>query len=152
MALYGHEISAELNVFEAGLDRYCKLEKGPFVGSEALAKIKAEGGPKRKLVGLEVIERGIARDGYGVFDGEGNADRLRHQRLARSVSQEEHCAGLCAARLCRRRFRSRCAVSIEPGARQSRSAPFLPPPKKAGLAVDSSVGWSMWKNRSLTLA
>jgi aminomethyltransferase len=71
MALYGHEISAELNVFEAGLDRYCKLEKGPFVGSDALAKIKAEGGAKQKLVGLEVIERGIARDGYGVFDGDG---------------------------------------------------------------------------------
>jgi aminomethyltransferase len=68
MALYGHEISAELNVFEAGLDRYCKLEKGPFVGSEALEKIKTDGGPKQKLVGLEVIERGIARDGYGVFD------------------------------------------------------------------------------------
>jgi aminomethyltransferase len=71
MALYGHEISAELNVFEAGLDRYCKLEKGPFVGSEALAKIKTDGGPKQKLVGLEVIERGIARDGYGVFDSDG---------------------------------------------------------------------------------
>ncbi len=71
MALYGHEISAEINVFEAGLDRYCKLEKGPFVGSEALAKIQAEGGAKRKLVGLEIVERGIARDGYGVFDAEG---------------------------------------------------------------------------------
>ncbi len=71
MALYGHELSAEINVFEAGLDRYCKLEKGPFVGSEALAKIQAEGGAKRKLVGLEVVERGIARDGYGVFDAEG---------------------------------------------------------------------------------
>jgi aminomethyltransferase len=71
MALYGHEISAELSVFEAGLDRYCKLEKGFFVGSEALTKIKAEGGPKRKLVGLEVIERGIARDSYGVFNSDG---------------------------------------------------------------------------------
>jgi len=75
MALYEHEISAELNVFEAGLDRYCKLDKiaswGLFVGSEALEKVKAEGGPQRKLVGLEVVERGIARDGYGVFDGEG---------------------------------------------------------------------------------
>jgi aminomethyltransferase len=71
MALYGHEISAELNVFEAGLDRYCKLEKGAFVGSDALAKVKAEGGPKRKLVGLEVIERGIARDGYEIFNADG---------------------------------------------------------------------------------
>ncbi len=71
MALYGHEISAEINVFEAGLDRYCKLEKGPFVGSEALAEVKAAGGATRKLVGLEVVERGIARDGYGVFDESG---------------------------------------------------------------------------------
>lgn len=68
MALYGHEISDEINVFEAGLDRYCKLEKGDFVGAEALRKVQAEGGPKRKLVGLEVIERGIARDGYPVLN------------------------------------------------------------------------------------
>jgi aminomethyltransferase len=47
------------------------LEKGPFVGSSALAKVRAEGGPARKLVGLEIIERGIARDGYGVFDDQG---------------------------------------------------------------------------------
>jgi aminomethyltransferase len=72
MALYGHEISEKINVFEAGLDRYCKLDKGtPFVGSAALETVKAAGGAKQKLVGLEVIERGIARDGYGVFDGEG---------------------------------------------------------------------------------
>jgi len=71
MALYGHEISAEINVFEAGLDRYCKFEKGSFVGSDALAKVKADGGSAKKLVGLEVVERGIARDGYAVFDAEG---------------------------------------------------------------------------------
>ncbi len=68
MSLYGHEISDQTTVFEAGLDRFCKLEKGPFLGSEALEKIKAAGGPQRKLVGLEMIERGIARDGYSVFD------------------------------------------------------------------------------------
>ncbi len=68
MALYGHEISEKINVFEAGLGRFCKLEKGDFVGSEALRKVQAEGGPKRKLVGLEVIERGIARDGYPVLN------------------------------------------------------------------------------------
>jgi len=68
LSLYGHEISETINVFEAGLDRFCKLEKGPFIGSEALQRVLAEGGPTRKLVGLEVIERGIARDGYGVFN------------------------------------------------------------------------------------
>jgi len=72
LSLYGHEISETINVFEAGLDRFCKLEKGPFIGSEALQRVLAEGGPTRKLVGLEMIDRGIARDGYGVFN-EGGA-------------------------------------------------------------------------------
>jgi aminomethyltransferase len=68
MALYGHEISDSINVFEASLDRFCKLDKGDFLGSDALKRVLAEGGPKRKLVGLEMTERGIARDGYAVFD------------------------------------------------------------------------------------
>jgi aminomethyltransferase len=68
MALYGHEISDSINVFEAGLGRYCKLEKGTdFVGREALLAVQAEGGPKRRLVGLEMVERGIGRDGYPVL-------------------------------------------------------------------------------------
>ena len=72
MALYGHEISDEINVFEAGLGRYCKLDKGTdFVGATALRAIEAEGGPKRKLVGLEMVERGIGRDGYAVCSLEG---------------------------------------------------------------------------------
>jgi aminomethyltransferase len=69
MALYGHEISPAINVFEAGLGRYAKLDlaaKGDFVGRDALLAIEAEGGPKRKLVGLEMVERGIGRDGYPV--------------------------------------------------------------------------------------
>src|SRR3979490_1625748 len=67
MALYGHEISDTINGFEAGVGRYAKLDKGDFVGRDALVKIQDEGGPKRKLVGLEMIERGIGRDGYPVF-------------------------------------------------------------------------------------
>jgi aminomethyltransferase len=68
MALYGHEISDTINVFEAGLGRYCKLEKGSdFVGREALVEIEKAGGPGRKLVGLEMVERGIGRDGYPVM-------------------------------------------------------------------------------------
>ncbi len=67
MALYGHEISDTINVLEAGLGRYAKLDKPSFVGREALMEVQAAGGPKRKLVGLEVIERGIARDGYPVL-------------------------------------------------------------------------------------
>jgi len=67
MSLYGHEISDEINVFEAGLEHFLKLDRGDFIGREALLKVQAEGGPKRKVVGLEMIERGIARDGYSVL-------------------------------------------------------------------------------------
>jgi aminomethyltransferase len=63
MALYEHEISDKINVWEAGLDRYCKMEKGEFIGRAALEKARAAGVTKT-LVGLEMIDRGIARDGY----------------------------------------------------------------------------------------
>jgi aminomethyltransferase len=71
MALYEHEISDNINVWEAGLDRYCHLEKGEFIGRDALVRLKAEG-LKRALVGLEMVERGIARDGYRCLDENGN--------------------------------------------------------------------------------
>ena len=71
MSLYGHEISEEINVLEAGLDRWLKLDKGDFIGREALLAVQAGGGPKRKIVGLEMIDRGIARDGYSVLSLEG---------------------------------------------------------------------------------
>jgi aminomethyltransferase len=72
MALYGHEISDTLNVFEANLGRYCKLDKGTdFVGRAALQAVQDAGGPAKKLVGLEMIERGIGRDGYPVLSLEG---------------------------------------------------------------------------------
>jgi aminomethyltransferase len=73
MSLYGHEISDEINVLEAGLTHWLKLDKGDFIGREALAAVQAAGGPKRKIIGLEMIERGIARDGYSVFDLDGKA-------------------------------------------------------------------------------
>ena len=63
MALYEHEISDKINVWEAGLDRYCKMEKGAFIGRAALERAKSAG-LTRTLVGLEMVERGIARDGY----------------------------------------------------------------------------------------
>jgi aminomethyltransferase len=70
MALYEHEISDTINVWEAGLDRYCKMEKGDFLGRAALEKARAAGLP-RTLVGLEMVERGIARDGYRCVDHSG---------------------------------------------------------------------------------
>jgi aminomethyltransferase len=67
MPLYGHEITDSINVFEAGLEHWLKLDKGEFIGREALLAVQAAGGPKRKLVALEMVERGIARDGYVVL-------------------------------------------------------------------------------------
>jgi aminomethyltransferase len=71
LPLNGHEISDTINVWEAGLDRFCKMEKPEFIGREALEKARAKG-LQRILVGLEMVERGIARDGYKVWDESGN--------------------------------------------------------------------------------
>jgi aminomethyltransferase len=73
MSLYGHEISEEINVFEGGLARWLKLDKGEFIGRDAVLAVQAAGGPKRKIVGLEMVERGIARDSYPVLSLDGNA-------------------------------------------------------------------------------
>jgi aminomethyltransferase len=70
LPLYGHEISDSINVWEAGLDRFCKMEKPEFIGQSALATAKASA-TRRTLVGLEMMERGIARDGYKVADDSG---------------------------------------------------------------------------------
>ena len=70
LPLYGHEISDTINVWEAGLDRFCKMEKADFVGRAALEEAKSQ--PLlRTLVGLEMVERGIARDDYKVLDDAG---------------------------------------------------------------------------------
>ncbi|HUG30837.1 MAG TPA: glycine cleavage system aminomethyltransferase GcvT [Candidatus Limnocylindria bacterium] len=70
MPLYGNELDRQTNPFEAGLGRVVKLEKeGDFVGREALARVAATG-PAKKLVGLSITGRGIARHGYPVLAGE----------------------------------------------------------------------------------
>jgi aminomethyltransferase len=66
MALYGHEITDETTLLEANLSWITKLAKGDFNGREALARQKEEG-VTRKLVGFEVTDRGIARDGQDVY-------------------------------------------------------------------------------------
>ena len=71
MSLYEHEISEEINVLEGGLDRWLKMDKGEFVGREALKSVQESGGPKRKIIGLEMVDRGIGRDGYPVLDLDG---------------------------------------------------------------------------------
>jgi len=71
MPLYGHEISDQINVWESFVSRWLKLDKGDFIGRDALLAVQAAGGPKRKVVALEMVDRGIARDGYFVLSLEG---------------------------------------------------------------------------------
>ena len=70
LSLYGNDIDETTNPIEAGLSWVVKLDKGDFVGREALARVKAEG-PARKMVGFEMIGRGIARHGYPLHDKAG---------------------------------------------------------------------------------
>jgi aminomethyltransferase len=65
MCLYGHEIDNTTTPWEAGLAWICKMEKSPFLGSDVLSKQKQDGVP-RKLVGFEMLDKRIGRDGYPV--------------------------------------------------------------------------------------
>lgn len=68
MPLYGNDIDDEHTVLEADLGWIIKWQKGDFTGREALERQKERGIP-RKLVGFEMIDRGIARHGHTVFVG-----------------------------------------------------------------------------------
>lgn len=65
MALHGHELSAEINPYEANLGGVVRLNKGQFTGSERLARVNSEG-PARRLFGLKMESRHVPRDGYAV--------------------------------------------------------------------------------------
>ncbi len=70
MPLYGNELGPDTTPYEAGLGRVVKLTKeGDFVGRAALEKAEADG-PRKKLVGLALRGRGIARHGYELFAGD----------------------------------------------------------------------------------
>ena len=66
LPLYGHELSDTITPLEAGLDRFVKLGKNAFIGKEALDAQK-QGGIKKQIYGIELVGRGIPRNGYEVF-------------------------------------------------------------------------------------
>jgi aminomethyltransferase len=70
LPLYGQELSADITPIEAGLGIFVKPDKGDFIGRDVLAEQKANGAP-RKLVGIEMIDRGIPRSHYPVFAADG---------------------------------------------------------------------------------
>ena len=67
MPLYGHELSAEINPYEAGLGIFVKLDKPDFIGKSALEAARPV---RRRRVGLRMTGRGIAREECPVYDGE----------------------------------------------------------------------------------
>lgn len=71
LPLYGQELSESISPLEAGLGFFVKLDKSEFVGRAALQNQKHEGIP-RKLVGIEMIDRGIPRTHYAVYSGDGS--------------------------------------------------------------------------------
>ncbi len=71
MALYGHELTEEINPLEAALSWAVAFDKGDFIGRDALLAVKEAGGPARRLVGFRMVGRGIPRADYPVaVDGE----------------------------------------------------------------------------------
>jgi aminomethyltransferase len=75
MCLYGHEIDDTTTPWEAGLGWICKLDKGPFLGSDVLARQK-QSGLERKLVGFEMLDKRIGRDCYPVLIAGREAGRV----------------------------------------------------------------------------
>lgn len=71
LPLYGDELTDDISPLEASLGIFVKLDKPEFIGRDALARQKAEG-TARKLVGLEILDRAIARHGAEVLDPDGN--------------------------------------------------------------------------------
>ena len=65
LPLYGHELDHDITPLEAGLGVFVKLDKEEFIGKDAIAKQKAEG-VKRKIVGIELVDKAIPRNGYDV--------------------------------------------------------------------------------------
>jgi aminomethyltransferase len=67
--LYGHEIDSTTTPYEAGLGWVVKPSKGEFIGRGPM--LLAKEAPARRLAGFKLVDRGVARDGYPVLDGEG---------------------------------------------------------------------------------
>ncbi len=70
LCLYGHELDEQTNPLEASLGWTVKLKKtDPFIGRDVLQQVK-EHGPQKRLIGIEMVDRGIARGGYALYDNE----------------------------------------------------------------------------------
>ncbi|MDY0294230.1 MAG: glycine cleavage system aminomethyltransferase GcvT [Acholeplasmataceae bacterium] len=90
LPLYGHEISESINPVEAGLNFAIKLDKENFIGKDALVSYKEN--PKRKVVGLELLERNIPRHGYAVYKDDQEIGMITTGYLLPQVTTPVACA------------------------------------------------------------
>lgn len=73
--LYGHELDEQTNPLEARLGWTVKFNAGDFIGRAALLRVK-EQGPRKLLVGIELLERGVPRSGYALYADDRQVGRL----------------------------------------------------------------------------
>ncbi len=67
LPLYGHELSAQITPVQAGLEHFIKITETPFIGRDVLAA-EIESRPGKRIVGFEMKDRGVARNGYKVYN------------------------------------------------------------------------------------
>ncbi len=86
LPLYGHELSAEITPLEAGLSFAVSFEKEDFIGRKALEKQKEEG-LRHRIVGLELLDKGILREGYEIYKDEDRIGRITSGYLSPTLEK-----------------------------------------------------------------
>lgn len=129
-ALYGNDIDATTNPLEAGLGWVVKLAKGDFIGRSGIEQVKAKG-PKRKLVGFEMVDRAVPRHGYRIVKDGREAGVVTSGSYGPAVDKYIG-VGYVTAELAR--VGSELDVEVRENPRRARvvPTPFYPPKVKKG--------------------
>jgi len=124
-ALYGNDIDATTNPLEAVLGWVVKPAKGEFLGKGAIERVRGDG-PKRRLVGLEMADRSIARHGYPVLSGDRRVGEVTSGTFGPSV---EKSIAMAYVETPRATVGTELSVEIRGQARPARvvKTPFHPP-------------------------
>jgi aminomethyltransferase len=127
-SLYGNDIDQTTNPLEAGLGWVVKPAKGEFIGREAIERVRAEG-PRRRLVGIEMADRSIARHGYPVVKDGRAIGVVTSGSYGPSVDRS---IALCYVESAHAAVGSHVGVEIRTQARPARvvRTPFYPPKVK----------------------
>ncbi len=86
LPLYGHEISETITPLEAGYKFAVKMDKGDFIGKDALQK-QLEEGLTRRIVGLKILDKGIVREGADVYVGDEKVGHVTTGYLSPSLNK-----------------------------------------------------------------